>query len=214
MKWLRASYQFAFAAALVLVISGIVHLHAETDSRPNQPRAGQDAQALFKAMRAPGDSTRIDALFSQLRKTDSIEASQSIADEIWQIWLRSGSDTVDLLVNRAEVLMRERQYDDAIELLDTVVEIAPRFAEGWNKRATAYFLKGEYNQSIIDVRQVLALEPRHFGALSGLGTMMREIGDPASALSAYRAALKVYPQLPGAKRAVEELTDEVEGREI
>lgn len=202
----RSLVQRMLAAALAFSVASGGFVYAASDTKQTLTRSD--------AMRAPGDSARINSLFSQLRDTDSAESAQSIANQIWRIWLRSGSDTVDLLISRAQVLTSERQFDDAIELLDAVVEIAPRYAEGWNKRATVYFLKGDYRQSIIDVRQVLALEPRHFGALSGLGTMMREIGDAASALTAYRAALKVYPALPGAKRAAEELTEEVEGREI
>ncbi|MHA1546935.1 MAG: tetratricopeptide repeat protein [Alphaproteobacteria bacterium] len=204
------------ASTLVFAAVGSGIAFANTHAKLNKPgsQAPQSQAPQTQATHAPGDGAAINALFDRLREVDSTETAQPIANEIWRLWLRSGSDTVDLLVSRSQVLMRDRKFDQAVELLDTVVEIAPRYAEGWNKRATVYYLKGDYGQSIADVRQVLALEPRHFGALSGLGSMLREIGDPASALGAFRAALKLHPFLTGAAQAVEELTDEVEGRKI
>ena len=206
--------RFFLTATLALVLTGAIGAHADiVPNKAGEPRT-KDGQSLPHSMHAPGDEAAINALFDKLKMAQTTELAQPIANDIWRLWLRSGSDTVDLLITRVQLLMREREFDQALELLDTVVEIAPHYAEGWNKRATVFYMKGDFRQSIADVRQVLALEPRHFGALSGLGSMLREVGNPASALGAFRAALKVHPFLAGAARAIEELTDEVEGRKI
>ena len=110
--------------------------------------------------------------------------------------------------------MQEKNFPLALELLNEVVILKPDFAEGWNKRATVYYLIDEYALSLADIRHVLALEPRHFGALSGLGLILKETGDKKHALDAFRKALAVHPYLTNARKVMEELQIEVEGRGI
>jgi len=174
-------------------------------------------QVLGNAARkaAPdGENSKLDELFARLAKAPDDASATEIANAIWRVWLESGSDTVDLLVLRATSAMQDKDYDVALKLLNIVVGLDPSYAEGWNKRATVHYLKHEYDKSISDIRHVLAIEPRHFGAMAGLGSMLKEIGRNAAALEIYRRALAINPHLDGAKRAIRELSVEVEGRDI
>lgn len=157
---------------------------------------------------------RLETLFAILRATKNSELAERAQDEIQRTWNRSGSDTVDLLLAWANDAMAKREFGKALDYLDNIVRLSPDFAEGWNRRATVYFLQQDYGRSIADVERTLALEPRHFGALAGLGTMLRELGDEKEALYAYRKALEVNPSMEQLKDAVETLEKAVSGREI
>ena len=117
-------------------------------------------------------------------------------------------------MGRAVYSMGENKFDAALEILHSVVVVAPDYAEGWNKRATVYFLMGRYEESIADVERTLSLEPRHFGALSGLGLIYSHLEDNASALDAYERALKANPHLDQAKTEVKRLRSKVKGERI
>jgi tetratricopeptide (TPR) repeat protein len=95
-----------------------------------------------------------------------------------------------------------------------VVQIKPDYVEGWNRRATVFYTKKQYGQAIADIRQVLLREPRHFGALAGLGAILQDIGEDKAALEAYRRALAVDPHLEGIADKVKTLAEKVEGRDI
>jgi len=107
-----------------------------------------------------------------------------------------------------------RDTDLAIKLLDAIVKIKPDYIEGWNRRATLHYMKKDYGRSIADIREVLKREPRHFGALSGLGLILQDIGDDKQALEVYRRALAVYPRLQRIPDLVKTLQEKVEGRDI
>ncbi|MEC9367340.1 MAG: tetratricopeptide repeat protein [Pseudomonadota bacterium] len=153
-------------------------------------------------------------LYQELKDADNAESAELVAEAIEKLWLQSGSDTVDLLMSRSIELVNAEDYDVALKLLDSVVTIAPNFAEGWSQRATVHFLKREYGESLQDLRHVLALEPRHFKAINGLGLIMQELGEKEKALKAFRSALKVHPWLEDAKQSVGELIRDVEGQGI
>ena len=112
------------------------------------------------------------------------------------------------------VAMGARNYPEALRAFNLVIEEAPQFAEGWNKRATVYYLMNNYEQSIRDIRQTLALEPRHFGAVSGLGLIYLELGDGASALEAFQRVLKINPHNAGTRIQVEILRRHFGGKAI
>lgn len=156
----------------------------------------------------------LDALFETLRTADSAEAAKAAESGIAQIWLQSGSDTVDLLMDWTLQAMDEEDYPLALDLLDRIVTIEPGYVEGWNKRATIHFINDDYGKSLADLERALVLEPRHFGALAGLGTILRELGDDNRALEAYREALALDPYLEDVQKAIDELEDESGGRDI
>ena len=129
-------------------------------------------------------------------------------------WMRSGSETADLLMARAVMALEKKNYALAVEILDRVLVLEPGWAEGWNKRATAFFLGGDLTRAMADISVTLSREPRHFGAMTGLGVILEQIGDEKSALSAYRRALTVHPFFEPAKRAVERLGPKYDGVDI
>ena len=161
--------------------------------------------------RAPTRS--LDFLFGALKVAPDEDSAKTIENRIWAQWLASGSDTVNLLMNRAKTAVEANDLDLAVRLLDAVIELKPKYAEAWNRRATVFFLKKDYGSSLADLRKVLALEPRHFGALTGLGMIMQDIGDDKHALEAYRKAVDIYPRLKGMDEKIKTLSEKIEGRD-
>ena len=153
-------------------------------------------------------------LFEQLAKAKTPDDAKIIENEIWDRWIHSGSISVDLLLDRGLEALAEGDYERSLTFLDEVVDLAPGFAEGWNKRATIYFLLDDYAGALGDIEATLALEPRHFGAIGGLALILEELGDKQGALEAYRRVLNVYPWLEGAVESESRLTVEMEGRGI
>ena len=160
------------------------------------------------------DDARLDGLFTRLQATANAGEADLIQRAIWRLWTLSGSETVDLLMNRGAGAMARGDYEAALDVLDRVVDLDADFAEGWNRRATLFYLMGEYKASVADVERTLRLEPRHFGALSGLGLIYSALEDDERALKAYRKALEVNPHLRGARAAVILLKRKLEGEGI
>jgi len=148
---------------------------------------------------------RLDALFEVLETTSEMQAARAAEAEIWRIWIVSGREEIDALMVEGVAAMRNQRFEDAIALFGQITERAPEFAEGWNKRATAYYLNDDPVASVRDIQRTLALEPRHFGAISGMGLIFLSRGDEAGALAAFEAVLAIHPGAPGARQRVEEL---------
>jgi tetratricopeptide (TPR) repeat protein len=161
---------------------------------------------------ADQNDRRLDGLFEQLHITPDPAEAGAIEQQIWQIWLESDDATVNGLMLQGIAAMSLRQLDLALDRFDRMVEHAPAFAEGWNKRATVYYLMGDFEASVVDIKRTLGLEPRHFGALSGLGLIYDAIDQPRAALRSFEAALRLNPHLEGARDRVEELRRALQGR--
>jgi tetratricopeptide (TPR) repeat protein len=161
-----------------------------------------------------GVESELNTLFSQLSHARTQEDAKLVENAIWERWNRSGSISVDLLLSRGLEALSKGEYDRSLSFLDEVVDLAPGYPEGWNKRATVHFLREDYENALNDIQTTLALEPRHFGAIGGLALMLEDLGDKEGALDAYRRVLAVYPWLEGAVEAESRLTVEVEGRGI
>jgi tetratricopeptide (TPR) repeat protein len=159
------------------------------------------------------DSTKLDGLFDRLKTADAAEAGR-IESQIWIEWSKSGSPALDLLLQRGRDALAVGDTGLAVEHFTAVIDQDPTFAEGWNARATAFYQAGEFGPSIADIARVLQLNPRHFGALSGLGTMLEEAGKPEKALEVYKAALAIHPQMEGVIEAVERLEAQATGQEL
>src|SRR3984957_7178870 len=183
---------------------------------------GAPAKQQKKLPEAPGklpkvgaDRTRgLDFLFGALKAAPDQASAKHVEARIWALWLQTPSDTAALLMMRAKAAMAAQQMDVALKLLDAVVKLRPDYVEGGNRRATLYYLQNEYAHSLEDIEQVLVREPRHVGALAGLGMILQDLGDEKRALDAFRKALAVNPYLDKVPELVKTLTEKVEGRDI
>jgi tetratricopeptide (TPR) repeat protein len=182
---------------------------ALSQSRGAEPSAKQAPAAPQRDR-----SQDIEFLFGALKAAPDAVSAKLVESRIMALWVASGSDTADLLMSRVKTAMDAQDLDLAIKLLDAILELRPSYAEAWNRRATVYFLKKDYGQSLTDIRQVLAREPRHFGAIAGLGMIMQELGEEKRALEAFRRALDLHPHLQKIPELVKGLTEKVDGRDI
>ena len=155
--------------------------------------------ALPVSVAADQNDSRLPSLFEVLRTATAPDRIGFAERVIWIIWHESGRADVDRLMATGIEEMGGGRLHESIATFGRVIDLAPEFAEGWNKRATAYYLAGELESSIRDVGRTLALEPRHFGALSGLGLIHLAKGDELGALRAFEATLAVHPRAPAAR---------------
>jgi tetratricopeptide (TPR) repeat protein len=162
-----------------------------------------------------GDRTHnVDFLFGALKVAPDENSAKAIADRIWAVWLESGGDTTNLLITRVRSAIESKDLDLAIQLLDGIIAFKPEYVEGWNQRATVYYMKKDYTRALGDLSEVLKREPRHFGALFGVGVIMQEFGDDRRALEVYRRALALDPHMSRVPDLVKTLAEKVEGRDI
>ncbi len=175
-----------------------------------QPESKNEAPAAPQ----PDRTHNLDFLLGALKVAPDDSSAKAIEERIWALWLSSGGDTANLLMSRVKTAVEAEDLDLALRLLDAMVEIRPQYLEAWDRRATVFYMKKDYASALADLRQVLRREPRHFGALSMLGSIMQELGDDKEALAAYRAALAVHPHLKDIPDKVKALADKVEGRAI
>lgn len=153
-------------------------------------------------------------LFGGLSKMEDPVLAQKVMTTIERIWRMPGGDTVNLLIDRASDAADKNNPDLALKLLDAAVDLAPDYAEAWNRRAFVHYLKGDTERALGDLRRTLALEPNHFKALQGLAKILDEQGQKKGALKAMEQLYKVNPTTPGAKTTIENLKKEVEGQGI
>ena len=204
---------FGLAAALAaLPVQGYAQ-----DQPPNQlnPPKKKPPEAPAKLPKVPSDRTKgLDFLFGALKAAPDEDSAKAVEARIWAVWLQTPSDTAALLMMRAKTAMDGQQPELAIKLLDAIIKLRPDYVEAWNRRATLYYLQNDYARSLADIQQVLVREPRHFGALAGLGMIMQDLGDDKRALDAFRKALAVNPHLDRIPDLVKSLSEKVEGRDI
>jgi hypothetical protein len=182
--------------------------------RPAPPGGDAAEAAPPKPDRAPTRAETLDKLLGRLARAQDEAEARAVAAMVERLWMESGSDTADLLMTRAVAAMNGDRRDVAAALLDKIIELAPGWAEAWNKRATLRFLENDDSGSMEDISHVLVLEPRHFGALSGMGFILERHGEDAAALKALRRALAVYPQDGDVRKAVDKLAPTVEGQDL
>lgn len=163
---------------------------------------------------ADQNAANLDKLFQELAKAEHPMTAQQLEHEIWRAWLEIDDEAVESELKAGMRDMSSSQFEESIEHFTRVTEMAPEFAEGWNKRATAYFYNGELARSMRDIQKVLSLEPRHFGAISGMGLIFLEQGNERAALDAFRQVLEIHPQSQSANRHVDRLSDKLDGHGI
>ena len=151
-----------------------------------------------------GTMADVPALVSALRDAD--ERVRGLAERaLWEVWSRSGNEDVDHLLRAGVTEMQHGQLEASLDTFSEVIRRRPDFAEGWNKRATVYYLVGEYRKSAADCDEVLKRNPAHFGALSGYGMIWLRLDEPARALERFEQALAVNPNLESVRETIETL---------
>ena len=201
------------AAAVLAAVPAYAQNNAQVVPPPKAQKKLPEAPSKLPNIGA--DRTRgLDFLFGALKAAPDEASAKHVEARIWALWMKTPSDTAALLMLRAKSAMEAQKIDVALKLLDSVIKLQPNYVEAWNRRATLYYMKNDYTHSLEDIRQVLIREPRHFGALAGLGMIMQEIGDEKRALDAFRKALAVNPHLEKVPELVKTLTEKVEGRDI
>jgi tetratricopeptide (TPR) repeat protein len=199
---------FAFVSVAAILLAAPVPALAQRDEAMEPPAGKQEP-------RGGRDRTEtLDFLFGALKAAPDEASAKAIEQKIWARWLITKSDTANLLMTRVKAAVDSKDLDLALRLLDAIIEIKPDYVEAWNRRATIYYQKKDYSRSVADIRQVLAREPRHFGAIAGLALIMQDIGEDKRALEMYRKALEIYPRLPRIPDTVKTLSEKVEGRDI
>lgn len=155
----------------------------------------------------------LDALFSQLEQAEDAQTATPIEQAIWARWADSGSPTVNILLERANAAESDGDAELAERFLDQASDLAPDYAETWNRRANLYYSTDDYPGAIAAIQETLKREPRHFGALAGLGLIYEELGQQRAALEAFRAALVIHPHYEVALQGVRRLEPRVDGRD-
>lgn len=166
---------------------------------------------------APKPETPAEALtrlYGQLAAAPDAASSQRIVQEIEGVWSQTASPTAMVLLNRALVAANEKNFDLSLQFLDTVTELYPDWAEGFNRRAYLYVVKLDYGRALGDLRRVLALDPGNFRALEGLVQVLRTMGQDKAALDVVRTLVKAHPFSPGAQETLKQLEEAVDGRGI
>ena len=161
--------------------------------------------SIVSAASADQTHPRLDLLFPELKTAPDQEAADEIAGEIWKLWRDTDNPKAAQALANGSQAMGVGQYRNAYRYFSEVIQQVPAFAEGWNKRATVLYLMGAYQESIDDIRETLQREPRHFGALSGLGLIFLRQRQFGPAAAAFRDALAINPYLPRIRAALEQL---------
>ncbi|MEE7478367.1 tetratricopeptide repeat protein [Methylobacterium hispanicum] len=174
-----------------------------------RPEAEQPAER-----KKPAPAISLDDLFGRLREADDDEEAKGVAKLIERRLDRSGSATADLLTDRARQAMSAKDFALAAELMDRVTALEPAWSEGWNRRATVFWLLSDKQAAVADLQRALVLEPRHFEAWAALGRIYLSMDDKARALNAFRRAAALYPRMAKVNEAIDRLAPDVDGRDL
>ena len=159
-------------------------------------------------------ATLLAQLYERLTAAPDIGAARALMKTIEQVWRTSESDTANLLMSRAERLIKENDPELALKILDATVDVAPDVAEAYYMRARMAFEQRDHKRAVPDLKRAIELDPKHYKALNDLGIAQFELGERKEALATFRKAVAVNPFLEQAKREVELLEREVEGQEL
>ena len=193
-------------SAFAILLAGLLGFPAIADAQTT----GRSSAGIV----AEEPQARMQRLFAELKRAGNEQAARRVSSRIQQEWSRSGSASIDLLMQWSQKAMEEKKNGVAMDFLNEVVTLAPDYAEGWNRRATLHFTLNDYARSMADIDRVLRLEPRHFGALSGLATILRNTGRKEAAMHAYERLLDIYPMMRDAQTELGRLADDMAGQGI
>ncbi len=182
----------------------------------SRPALAAENTGPVPAVTTPGVLTssaqNLDTLFATLKRERDPDAARGIAERISRQWADSGSPTIDLLIQWADKAMADDKNAAALDFLDEAISLRPDYLEGWNRRATLHYKMGNYRKSMSDIHRVLAIEPRHFGAIAGMAAIFTETNRDALALSAWERFLALYPAERRAQTALEALAGKLAGQ--
>lgn len=164
---------------------------------------------LPKRQPHPSASKRLDALFKQLKEPHPPAPFFELEDLIWAIWIDDVAAAPGEQMQKAIKALAAKQLDEAQVILDNLIATMPNWAEAWNKRATLHFIAGRDEASLIDILATLTLEPRHFGALAGMGQLCLRNDEPELARIAFTAAFTIHPHMQGLKSILADLGAEI-----
>ena len=170
-------------------------------SQANQRQYKQLSQNLHHAT----TENEVDQLFAQLKVATEEKVIRQTQQRIRKLWAKHPDARIDTLMEAGTDAMYSKDYEDALNIFSSVININPGYAEGWNKRATVYFMMGNFQASLRDIRNTLDLEQRHFGALSGMASIYLVQGKNEKALVAYERLHKIIPQLKEVNLTIQEL---------
>lgn len=214
LAWRRRAGGLAIVVGLLLPAGNAV-AQQRTPAPPPESRKSLPAPPAQLPRALPADRAKgLDFLFGALKAAPDQASAKHVEGRIWALWATTPSDTAALLMARVQAALEKKNTDLALKLLDAVVKVRPDYIEGWNRRATLRYMKDDYTNALADIREVLAREPRHFGALTGLGMILQELGEDKRALEAYRAALAINPHMQSVPERIRMLAEKVEGRDI
>ncbi len=183
-------------------------IHEETESGLAKNDTAPDYSKLTKAQER---DVRLDLLFQRIGAEDNAETAALIAEDIWAIWLDSGSESVNFILRRGTAAQKRGNIALARRMFDHVTQLSPDYSEGWSRSARLALEEKDFNRAFIDVTEALILEPRHFYALWTLGNVFERVGRNAEALEAYKEAHKLYPELKAVKDRFRVMTESVDG---
>jgi tetratricopeptide (TPR) repeat protein len=215
-----------FAFSIAVILCGALPASAQDGLEPEgeviqdpaYPAPAPEPEAVAPTdkaapLAAPAEN-RLDKLFADLKRERNERKAERISQQIWNEWFRSGSASIDLMMQWAAKATEDKKFDVALDFLDQVVVMEPDFAEGWNRRATVHFMMNNFSKSMADIEHTLRLEPRHFGALSGMAQILRNRGSDELALQVYQRVLDIYPMMRSAQNEVATLSEELAGEGI
>lgn len=205
-----AAAGFAMAG---LFLAAEAWAQAQTTPQPALPPQSTTPPAIQKPAAAPVRGT-LDDLFRRLKEAKNPQEAKSLATQIERRFARSGSDTVDLLAARANEVFSEGEAAIAIEIMDRAIVLKPDWAEAYHRRAIMFFAMDDWTRALADLNAALAREPRHFGALTGVGLVFQRLGDQKRAFAAYTKAYEINPSLESVKTILDRMRPDVEGRDI
>jgi tetratricopeptide (TPR) repeat protein len=202
MRFLMSTFLFCLLLPFVQAFSA--------EQTAELPKPGKITEVQHGALEP--DDTRLNGLYSDLKKTRDPDLARGVADQIRDLLGHSGSATVNMMIVESDKALAAKHYGAALDFLDQITLIAPDFADGWNRRATVHYLMGNYPKSMADTARALTLEPRHLGALAGMASILEQTGHDEQALSAWQHYLDLYPADRDAQKEVLDLMDKVDGK--
>lgn len=215
MRHFNLIHTLILTASLTITGTATVHVaHAETKTVDPQTTASIPQTTSLPKTKKKTQSDRLNDLFGELKREPNVGKAKRLASRIAINWSSSGSSTANALMVWSQQAMRDNRHKDALELVNQVIVLLPDYAEGWNRRATLHYVMRNYVKSMADIERTLALEPRHFGALVGMASILTALGEEDKALEVYERVLSLYPANRNAQASMIKLTQKLEKSEI